>query len=107
MFLWVGFCCCIWSVFNYVSIELPSQVPSIPDIKSKTEQPAVKPKTLDLDGARTRSVSTNESPMFTPLDGTSRVRCSGRHGSMAVVGDTKVFVVWLEAYQDFENFPSG
>jgi len=79
------------------------------------ELAATKPKSLSLDleqaagqkPAGSAAVRLTDSPAATPTDTSMKTRRSGRFSSLAALADTKIFVVWLESFEDSENFPSG
>ena len=62
----------------------------------------VKPQSLNLNPTNTR---LSDNQVMTPLENKSHR--SGRFNSVGAVGETKVFVVWVEAYEDCENFPTS
>ena len=70
---------------------------------------ALKPKSLSLDLERPplERPRTSETPGTPTESGLKPPRRSSRLSASSSVSDTKIFVVWLESYEDYENFPSG
>ncbi|ESO90184.1 hypothetical protein LOTGIDRAFT_233979 [Lottia gigantea] len=77
----------------------------------KFESFVTKPKSLGLDASKINQVrSTRESPSSPPeipSNTGSRGKRYGRQLGQMVGPDTKIFVVWLESFEDHENFPLG
>ncbi|KAK3094041.1 hypothetical protein FSP39_023374 [Pinctada imbricata] len=67
------------------------------------DQSHPKPLTLSLEQGKPRT--DKESP-GSPHDA-PRLRRLGRQPALTMGPDTKVFVVWLENFEDYENFPTG
>ena len=63
-----------------------------------------KPASLSLDTTG-KPRAEKESP-GSPHDA-PKTRRFGRQPALMIGPDTKVFVVWLENFEDFENFPAG
>ncbi|KAL5009165.1 hypothetical protein ScPMuIL_014746 [Solemya velum] len=67
-----------------------------------------KPRSLTLDSFdRNRLEKEHESPGTPPEVPTTRIRRFGRQPALMIGPDTKVFVVWLENFDDIENFPAA
>ncbi|XP_036357187.1 ral GTPase-activating protein subunit beta isoform X7 [Octopus sinensis] len=102
-----------------VSSEVAFVVPSTDTIHNGSttgvnEQDAVlngtdlnltKPKSLIL--LADKNGKEKESPGSPPEVPIMRGKKYGRHSSLAVGPDTRVFVVWLESFEDCDNFPSN
>lgn len=78
---------------------------------SSAEANLLKPKSLPLEGERLSRVE-RESPGSPPESGSSnsstgRPRRLGRQPAAMMGPDTKILVVWLEMFQDKDNFPTG
>lgn len=63
-----------------------------------------KPKSLGLVGDK--NGKEKESPGSPPEIPVIRGKKYGRHSSLAIGPDTRVYVVWLESFEDSDNFPS-
>ena len=85
----------------------PTAADSVPKGSRPVDMSAIKPKSLSLDLERPPSdrPRQTDSP-GTPTD-SRPLRRSSRLSTSATVSDTKIFIVWLESYEDQENFPSG
>ncbi len=84
-------------------LEVPAKPLRPPDIT------VMKPKSLSLDLEKPPDAprrSMVDSPV-TPTEPLRPIRRSTRTSSAVSLSDTKVFVVWLESYEDHENFPTG
>lgn len=80
-----------------LSVSTPSEGPG-----------GTKPTTLSLERPLTEPRNkTMESPS-SPHDAPAfRTRRFGRPSTVTIGPDTKIFVVWLENFEDHENFPTG
>eukprot|EP00106_Octopus_bimaculoides_P007286 XP_014774728.1 PREDICTED: ral GTPase-activating protein subunit beta-like [Octopus bimaculoides] len=70
-----------------------------------TDLSLTKPKSLIL--LADKNGKEKESPGSPPEVPIMRGKKYGRHSSLAVGPDTRVFVVWLESFEDCDNFPSN
>lgn len=74
-------------------------------------QVASKPTTLLLEAERHRQQEKQESP-GSPAENPAtvpgvRYRRPGRQPALMTGPDTKILVVWLESFEDHDNFPVG
>jgi len=74
--------------------------------RAESESTAIKPKTLSLDRADHIDKMKGDSPNSLS-DPPIQLRKSGRQPALMVGPDIKILVVWLENFQDHENFPTG
>ena len=71
---------------------------------SETKPSRLKSLSLDLDFPPDRPGALRS---MTPTEGATATRRLGRGGAHSSNVETKVFVVWLESHEDWQNFPSG
>lgn len=74
--------------------------------RSSSDISVNKPKTLSLDRAELTDKIKGNSPT-SPHDPPVFMRKAGRQPALMVGPDIKILVVWLENFQDHENFPTG
>ena len=72
--------------------------------RAESESTAVKPKTLSLDRAEHIDKMKGDSPNSLSDPPTQLRKC--RQPALMVGPDIKILVVWLENFQDHENFPT-
>ncbi|XP_062588576.1 ral GTPase-activating protein subunit beta-like [Saccostrea cucullata] len=79
-----------------------------PQITLNINGDVTKPTTLSLERQlgepRSKGTDSPNSPHDAP---TFRARRFGRSSTVTIGPDTKIFVVWLENFEDHENFPTG
>ena len=73
--------------------------------RAESESTAVKPKTLSLDRAEHIDKMKGDSPNSLSDPPTQLRKC--RQPALMIGPDIKILVVWLENFQDHENFPTG
>lgn len=85
-----------------LAVSTPS-APFIPSVATTTS--------ASTDSSQRRTTMGDKQKTFLSLDleQPPSKRSGGRGGRAGAGGiiDTKVFVVWLESYEDYENFPAG
>ena len=92
------------TLMNPASMEIKPARTSSPRL-SETRSGKMKSLSLDLDGPPAdRPVSLRT---ITPTESIIGSRRLGRGTSYINHVDTKVFIVWLESYEDWQHFPSG
>ena len=94
--------------FNFTT-EKKASVPSSGIIPPTTAEPRINNSRQSQPPAPSKSMSLDlehPPPAAMAPRGSGGRRLGGRGGS-GQQADTKVFVVWLESYEDHDSFPAG